>query len=283
MTLWGFRPHTRMVSTLFKGVGVSLGMVAMVGSSGAIAGPLFPNAAQSTQSAQQTQTEADAPAPDDVIVDTGASTTSTPGSGAPNTLANTRFTCQYTGGQYIVMYHPESQPGQSYPWANPTAMGGGWTPERRCQEISRRLESYRPDGLLEMQTAIENGYNTVCVTTQRVAGCRIVLTVPPGQDPIMTRDRVFQNLTVADSGQRTDAVSTFVEGGRGSGILNDLGNLINVDLSSLGGTSLGGRSSYSSGIDLRPFLDRADGGTGTYLRRGVPTRPAPRLNPDRFR
>jgi hypothetical protein len=112
------------------------------------------------------------------------------------------------------MYHPESQPNQGYPWATPGTLGGGWTPELRCNEISRRLELYRPDGLVEMRNAVENNYNTVCVTTQKNPSCRIVLTVPPGQDPELTRNRVFQNLTVADTGERTDAVNTFCRGGQ---------------------------------------------------------------------
>jgi hypothetical protein len=135
--------------------------------------------------------------------------------------------------------------------------------------------------LLEMQTAVENGYNTVCVTTQKVSSCRIVLTVPRGQDPVATRDRVFQNLTIADSGKQTDAVNTFVGSGVASGqdpLLGQIGQVLNIGL-----PNLGGLSRASSGIDLRPFLDRADGGTAQYLRSGVSNRPAPRLNPNRFR
>ncbi|MGA7933518.1 MAG: COP23 domain-containing protein [Kovacikia sp.] len=258
-----------------KGLGISLGVLALLGSGSAIGAPLFPKAVESPQPSQRTTS------PGDVIVDTDSrptdSTTGSAGNGTPSRLASTRFTCESSTGQYVVMYHPESQPQQSYPWANPSAMGGGWTPQRRCNEISRRLESYRPDGLLEMQTGLENGYNTVCVTTQRVPGCRIVLTVPPGQDPTSTRDRVFQNLTVADSGQQTQAVNTFVGGGTGD-ILNQIGQAINGNL-----PNLGGGSPSSNGIDLRPFLDRADGGTGANLHGGVSSRPAPRLNPDKFR
>ncbi len=271
---------SRMLSKVLtlKGFGLSLGAVALMGTGTAIAAPLFPNTSQSSQTAQQRPAEGPNTTSDDVIVDTEPQRPNSTSNGSSSRLAGTRFSCQQSGGQFVVMYHPESQPGQSYPWANPTAMGGGWTPELRCREISRRLESYRPDGLLEMRTAIENGYNIVCVTTQKVPGCRIVLTVPPGQDPIVTRDRVFQNLTVADSGQQTQAVNTFVEGNRGSGIVDELGRLINVNL-----PELGQRSSYSDAIDLRPFLDRADGGTGAYLQRGVSNGPTPRLNPDRFR
>ena len=114
-----------------------------------------------------------------VVVDTegdgGNSTrpTTTNRSSSPVTSA-TRFSCQPLNGEYTVVYQPESQPSQYFPWAKPVQLGGGWTPQSRCNEIARRLESYRPDGLQEMTTGQENGYNTVCVTTERVPGCRIV-------------------------------------------------------------------------------------------------------------
>ena len=184
-----------------------------------------------------------------------------------STQLNTRFDCESVNGEYTVMYKPQSQPGQSYAWAKPGQMGGGWAPDRRCAEISRRLESYRPDGLEEMKTSTENGYNIVCVTTQANPSCRIVLTVPPGQDPNSTRDRVFSNLTVADSGQQTGAVNTFT-GSNSRGLVNQIGQAIGVDLSSIGGRRHGssGGSSNADGINLRPFLDRTDGGTGEHLK-----------------
>lgn len=220
-----------------------------------------------------------------VVVDplpTPGGSTTPPGSTIPPVTSGTRFTCQVHNGQYTVMYQPESQPSQLFPWATPTALGGGWSEQRRCNEISRRLESYRPDGLLELTTGVENNYNTVCVVTEQVPSCRIVFTVPPGQDPIITRDRVFENLTVADSGQQTTGVYTYTNR------RNELDQLLNVGRSVLGG---GNRRAKS--IDLRPFLDRADGGNGSRLRNGVsvqrrsaqPQQPSNsgRLNPSIFR
>ncbi|MBD1911353.1 MULTISPECIES: COP23 domain-containing protein [unclassified Leptolyngbya] len=189
-------------------------------------------------------------------------------------LNDVRFSCQVVNGQYVVVYTPENESDAQYPWAEPTQLGGGWTPELRCAEISRRLESYRPDGLLELQTGTENGYNTICVTTERASGCRIVLTVPPGQDPLATRDRVFENLVVADSGQRTDAVTTFNDDA--DDILGQIGEVLGFP-----GTPRRGSSS-SDGINLRPFLSPADGGTGEYLN-GPAGSGGQRLNPDRFR
>ncbi|NEP17779.1 MAG: hypothetical protein F6J97_12885, partial [Leptolyngbya sp. SIO4C1] len=89
-----------------------------------------------------------------------------------------RFECQIHERQFTVMYLPESQPDQAYPWAVPEAMGGGWSAERRCFEISDRLERYRPEGLQELRTGIENGYDTVCATTEQNPDlCQIVFTV----------------------------------------------------------------------------------------------------------
>jgi Circadian oscillating protein COP23 len=211
----------------------------------------------------------------DVIINTepdrpngssSGSSTTTP----PSVTTGVRFVCQIANGQPTVMYQPESQPTQVFPWAVPSTMGGGWDSNRRCSEISRRLEAYRPDGLVEMRTGFENGYNTICVTTDRVPTCRIVLTVPPGQDAVVTRDRVFQNLTVADSGQQTQGVFTY--GDRGSsGILGQLGQVLGVNRRNQVRTVRGD-------INLKPFLDRRDGGTGERLNNGMTVRSTPRSN-----
>jgi Circadian oscillating protein COP23 len=264
----------------------------------------------------------------DVIVptDAGTSTSPTGSTTIPTTggvpLSAVRFACQAQGSRYTVMYQPETQTGQAYPWAVPSNMGGGWSADRRCAEISARLERYRPDGLVEMRTSVENGYNTVCVTTDKDPSCRIVFTVPNNQDPVATRDRVFENLAMADSGQQTMGVNTYTSqsGVNLAGVkpsapagsspanpawLNQLGQSLNINLpAGLGGAwgngvggTLGGTQggavipgptattpvaspvmsptrSASNGIYLKPFLDRADGGTGERLTGGVSVAPA---------
>lgn len=253
---------------------------------GGLAQAQFANSSQIATHRDAPVTETAKP-DDDVVVETESAEPSTtesstpevtPGETATTTAEQPRFACELQEGQYTVVYHPESQPGQAYPWAKPSQLGGGWTPQLRCQEISRRLEFYRPDGLLEMRTAVENNYNTVCVTTQKNADCRIVLTVPPGEDPMLIRDRVFQNLTVADRGDVTQAVNTFVDGGRNA---SSLDRLINLGVSVLGDRSSSRQAEGS--IKLRPFLDPADGGTGAQLQGGTHSRTAPRLNPSNFR
>ncbi|MEL6494435.1 MAG: COP23 domain-containing protein [Cyanobacteria bacterium J06623_7] len=188
-----------------------------------------------------------------------------PGASSPSRTAqnsDTRFNCELIDGEYTVMYYPESQPDRGYAWAIPTELGGGWTPQRRCDAIVSRFEQYRQDGLLELTTGSENGYDTICVTTQLdPTDCRIVLTVPPGQDPQLTRDLIFDNLLVADDGGSTQGVYTFGDSQAGNrDILGEIGNVLGGNSSSLS------RKSSPESINLKPFLDPADGGTGENLR-----------------
>ena len=135
------------VRSQMRWIALGTSSILMIGSTAFMTG---------TAVAQSTQTEAE----EDVAAAESSADEDSP-----------RFACQMINGQHTVMYMPESQPGEAYAWATPTAMGGGWTEDRRCYEISRRLESYRPDGLVEMRTSVENGYDIVCVTTEAVPAC----------------------------------------------------------------------------------------------------------------
>ncbi|MEB3309962.1 MAG: COP23 domain-containing protein [Snowella sp.] len=216
------------------------------------------------------------PAPPDVIINSDPQPSVPTASGNPQSL-DPRFSCQYFNGQPTVMYRPESQPGRAYPWAVPRTLGDGWTAERRCQEISQRLERYRPDGLDELRTGFENGYQTICVTTASVPQCRIVLTVPPGQNAEVVRDRVFESISIADSGQMTQGVNAFT--GNNNNFVNQLGRLFNVPL-----PKTSAMTPRRNGINLRPFLATEDGGTGERLTRTSPrSGSSNRFNPGQFR
>jgi hypothetical protein len=231
---------------------------------------------------------------DGVVVPTTSTGGSIPSNGTSRPIDNSRdipnypsvnniarFSCERENGQYTVMYQPQSQPNQFFPWAAPGRLGGGWNSEARCNAIASRLESYRQDGLLELQTAVENNQNTVCVTTEANPSCRIVLTVPPGKDAYDVRNNVFQNLVSADNGQYTTAVNTYTSQSNGT---NDLYNLSRTLLGS-GNTRTNNLTSSKAGINLKPYLDPKDGGTATGLRNGVARRQGnpQKLNPRNFR
>lgn len=280
-----------MLSPTFKllflgGLGFSLFLgnsqaFAQVGrSSGGIVVPTQPGNGTSTRTNTSTTTTTTTTG-----TGTNTSTTRTVTGGSRAITSGTRFSCQYYNGQYTVMYQPQSRSGQYFPWAIPRSLGGGWDTQKRCQTIADRLESYRPDGLVDLKTGTENRMNILCVTTESNPNCRIVLTVPPEKDPYAVRDSVFQNLTTADNGQQTTGVNTFASGGGDS---SGLGQIYNVGRSIFNG----GKQSVSSSRDaihLKPFLDHADGGTATKLNNGVALHNSSqpqtgyRLNTDRLR
>lgn len=220
----------------------------------------------------------------------------TPQTSVPSGGNQTRFMCEMINSQYTVTYHPVDRPNDRYPWAVPSTMGTNWNASKRCGEIARRLEDYRRDGLKELRTDVKNQYDTVCVTTEKNDECRIVFTVPRGKDAIATRDSVFRNLTMADSGQQTTGVNTFADGGN-----TNYGGMLGGILPRIGSFGGSGSTPQTSGtpkkdkssIDLRPFLSSEDGGTATQLRpRTAKTSPKNKeiksensnnLNPDRFR
>ncbi len=275
---------SNQMKTVIKRTGYGLGLMILFSASSANANPLVDFLRDyrnyRTSDPQDYDYNVAQQSPDDIIIDSNPQTTSPPPP-VNTSSSDTRFDCQYHNGQYKVMYRPQSQSMQPYPWAIPSNMGDGWTAERRCNEISRRLEMYRPDGLLELRNGRENSYDTICVTTEADPRCRIVLTVPPGKNPEVTRNQIFQTLVAAEEGQYTQGVNAFTGG---SGITNPLGQLLNGTIPQIGKPS----SPRSNGINLRPFLAPVDGGTGEKLEK-TPTntnsRPSDsrRLNPNLFR
>lgn len=199
--------------------------------------------------------------PPDIIIDSNPNNGNTnpqpypqtppPNQPTTNNASNPRFTCEFVNGQYTVMYNPENQINQKYAWAIPGNLGGGWTPQRRCLEISNRLENYRPDGLIDLNMSRQNNYNILCVTTEVDPNCRIVLTVPPNQNPEVVRNLVFENLLTADSGIQTTGVNTY------NGNNYSIGNILNPN----------GRNKKVKSIHLKPFLSTSDGGTATRLKK----------------
>lgn len=268
-------------TSILKGIGFSLATFALLGGGNALA---FSSVVEESPEVPHWQiAELDSEEIESEEEETAEENPSKPEAETTSSDNSPRFACTTHEGVPTVMYSPEEQE-SAYPWAVPQALGGGWTPQKRCEVIAQRLEQYRPDGMVELQNSTENNYDVVCVTTEKDPACRIVLTVPPGQSPEIVRDRVFENLTLADSGESTQGVATFTNGGAPSDILGqlgELGNILNTGSSSPSGNI---RLSSPGAINLKPFLAPSDGGTGSGLHRlSGDRRRGLQLNPDRFR
>ena len=154
---------------------------------------------------------------------------------------NARFSCQLMpdtqrgGDVWTVMYHHDKG---LQPWLKMvTTLGGNYTPLRRCEEISERLNGYRKDGLMKL--AYRDDPNTrdqyvICAKTKSSGeGCPLVLTLKPG------------NQTEAYNATR-DVSENLLNGGTG------------VYQNSEGKLATSKFSETSPEIDLTPFLAEED-------------------------
>ncbi len=102
-----------------------------------------------------------------------------------------RFYCELQadtsrGGEvWTVIYRHDKQP---KPWLRMVReMGDEWDTKKRCEEIARRLDIFREDGLLEFDYRTDDntpGQYVICAKT-KVSGdnCPLVLTLLPKDDP----------------------------------------------------------------------------------------------------
>ena len=106
-----------------------------------------------------------------------------------------RFDCQLmpdtqSGGEvWTVMYRKYKS--QSKPWLKMvTTLGGDWTPKERCQEIARRLDLYRQDGLIKLTYRDDPNtpnQDVICAKTKKSGdNCPLIITLKPGANAYET-------------------------------------------------------------------------------------------------
>ena len=117
-----------------------------------------------------------------------------------------RFSCELQpdttqGGEvWTVMYTNEKG---TQPWLKMvTTLGGNWTPAERCQEIARKLELYREDGLRELtyrsDPATPGQYVICAITELSPDQCPLLITLKPDADPYETLREMTAALTGGD-------------------------------------------------------------------------------------
>lgn len=71
-----------------------------------------------------------------------------------------------------------------------------YTPQKRCEEVSNRLQDYSNQGLLNyITTGKENGLDTICVAKDKKRGgsCLLLWTLKPGTNPKLVRHQLLSD------------------------------------------------------------------------------------------
>jgi len=106
--------------------------------------------------------------------------------GVPSTIAN------MNNGKKITMIR----------WVSDSFSESGWSPLKRCQEVSERFTDFNNQGLLRyLTTGNINGMNVICVALSRGDRCSgLVYTLKSGQNPTETLKKLFGVQKFANSG-----------------------------------------------------------------------------------
>ncbi|NJK70549.1 MAG: hypothetical protein HC941_32275 [Microcoleus sp. SU_5_3] len=73
-------------------------------------------------------------------------------------------------------------------WNNESFSSSGWTPKRRCEEVSTRFQRFNDNGQLRfMRAGTFNGHKVLCIDSVRGSGncssaAAVVLTLPQNSD-----------------------------------------------------------------------------------------------------
>lgn len=80
-------------------------------------------------------------------------------------------------------------------WTSNNFDASGWTPEKRCQAVSQRFETFRVSGQLKYLTSGRvSGQPVICAVPSQDAPCsadNVLYTLKSGQDPAATLTRLL--------------------------------------------------------------------------------------------
>ncbi len=129
-----------------------------------------------------------------VLLAIGTATALTPPSRAQNNTG-AGFYCGTSNGEPATIVKTATQ--GEVPlivWAY-SGFGSEFSPEKRCQIVSQRFQSYYETGGLDFITTQRiRGYDTVCVARAQGGSCeesRVLFTLPPGQNANNAMEQIF--------------------------------------------------------------------------------------------
>lgn len=121
----------------------------------------------------------------------------TPSAGAtPKKLS---FYCGTSQGAPATLAKSGSRVVPIIRWSSDAFSNSGFSPERRCQEVSKRFQTYYDDGSLSfITTGRMNGQNVVCVARSNGGPCAgLLFTLKPGSNPTQAINQLFNIRTRA--------------------------------------------------------------------------------------
>jgi len=108
------------------------------------------------------------------------------------------YKCTQLKGKPITVVDTARGRIQLIVWQSDYFRASGWTPEKRCQEVTRRFQKFSDNGTLRFiaNGAIDN-YQVICVSPQsQDIGCQeenLLMTLEPNDNPIEVMKELFED------------------------------------------------------------------------------------------
>lgn len=135
---------------------------------------------------------------------------------SPAYAQKTAFVCGASNGVPTTVAQTSRGKVPVIRWSSDYFSGSGWTPQRRCQEVSKKFQQYYQSGALNyLTTGIMNAQPVICVAKRQGGGCSGLLFT-------LKRER---NVTPAQKLQQLLAVRV-----RASGPLNESSPRVYIDM-----------------------------------------------------
>jgi hypothetical protein len=153
-----------------------------------------------------------------------------------------RFICAKVNGVYTTIAKTPKGDRPVVRWRANDFQEAGWTPDRRCREVSAKFQEYFVKGTLKyLTTGRVRGQNVICTATRKGGPCAgLLMTVRPGQNPNQT----LQNLLTI----RANA----------AGPLNETSDRLYIDVNDfLGDEFVDQQPERSSAVTPEPTLNPA--------------------------
>lgn len=106
--------------------------------------------------------------------------------------SSTRFICGLDSAGVPTTYaQTQRGPVPVVKWVSEHFSDAGYTPERRCQEVSSRFNSLYSQGRLNYLSAgLQNGQSVICALGSVGGECTLLYTLKPGQDASIVLQRL---------------------------------------------------------------------------------------------
>ena len=113
--------------------------------------------------------------------------------GEPSQAQNTTFFCDTSNGVPTTIAQTPRGKVPVIRWVSSHFSSSGYNPQRRCEEVSGRFQTYYSQGTLNFVTKGRmNGQNVVCVASTNGGPCNgLLFTLKPGENSSTVVQRLF--------------------------------------------------------------------------------------------